>query len=348
MTPIRRPLVNRATTLLLLAAFAASTVPAFAQQASAPSEASLYFSNGVDLLQQTPPNYQDAYHQFQIAFEKSNRSWKVLGNLGLCAVNLERDGEAILYYTEYLEKGAAEIEEAERTGIEKDLLLLRGNLAKLSVESAGNADAPVTITVRREGSSAPAQIYKLGAASGELAIRAGSHHLTAESGGKKVSFDVVLSPGESLSHTFDFSEPKSAPAMTASASASPSDGGPETQLSTLAWVGIGTGTVGLLTLGGGLVVGSLAKSKESTALEECRGDGDARVCPTATEGELDGAASMASTANILLIAGGALAATGVALFFIGGEEPASQETAHIRFAPVPLLGGGGFVASGRF
>ncbi len=347
MTSIRRPILSRATTLLLLTALANSVSPAFAQEQAAPSEASLYFSNGVDLLQQTPPNYQDAYHQFQIAFEKSNRSWKVLGNLGLCAVNLERDGEAILYYTEYLEKGGAEIDESERKGIEKDLLLLRGNLAKLAVDSAGNDGAPVTVTVRREGSSAPAQVYKLGAPTGDLSIRAGSHHITAESGGKKTSFDVVLSPGETLTHTFDFAEPKATAAAQGSA-ATPADAGPQTQLSTLAWVGIGTGAAGLLTLGGGLVVGSLAKSKESTALEGCRGEGDARVCPTSAETEIDSAASMASTANILLIAGGALAATGVVLFFVGGEETVGASSAHLRFAPVPLVGGGGLVASGRF
>src|ERR1041384_2551839 len=62
-------------------------------------EAKLYFKNGVELIQQSPPNYQDAYYQFKLAYEKSG-SWKVLGNLGLCALKLERDGEALPAYTD--------------------------------------------------------------------------------------------------------------------------------------------------------------------------------------------------------------------------------------------------------
>jgi len=57
-------------------------------------EAKLYFQNGVELVQNQPPNYQDAYYQFKLAWDRSH-SWKVLGNWGLCALKLERDGEAI-------------------------------------------------------------------------------------------------------------------------------------------------------------------------------------------------------------------------------------------------------------
>ncbi|MEO8905911.1 MAG: hypothetical protein ABI488_25475 [Polyangiaceae bacterium] len=68
-------------------------------------EAKLYFKNGVELIQSQPPNYQDAYYEFKLAFEKS-KSWKVLGNFRLCAFKLERDGEAISDCTDYL-KGIA-------------------------------------------------------------------------------------------------------------------------------------------------------------------------------------------------------------------------------------------------
>ena len=68
-------------------------------------EAKLYFQNGVELIQNQPPNYQDAYYQFKLAWDRSH-SWKVLGNWGLCALKLERDGEAIWAYSEYLKKGA--------------------------------------------------------------------------------------------------------------------------------------------------------------------------------------------------------------------------------------------------
>src|SRR5262245_6642638 len=98
-----------------LASFAAPA-PAHAKEQIS-EEARAYFRNGVELLQATPPNYQDAYYQFKLAFDKSN-SWKVLGNMGLCAVNLERDGEALRYYDDYLKRGGKDINKEERAAIE--------------------------------------------------------------------------------------------------------------------------------------------------------------------------------------------------------------------------------------
>src|SRR3954469_10121374 len=97
-----------------------------------PEEAKLYFKNGVELIQSQPPNYQDAYYQFKLAWEKS-KSWKVLSNWGLCALKLERDGEAIWAYTEYLKQ--KDIDPDERKDLERDLLLLNGNAASVSLSS---------------------------------------------------------------------------------------------------------------------------------------------------------------------------------------------------------------------
>src|SRR5688500_17150441 len=77
-----------------------------------------YFQNGVDLITAAQPNYQDAYYQFQLAYQESNSSWKVLGNLGLCALKLERDQEAVTYYEQYLQKGGSDIAAEERHAIE--------------------------------------------------------------------------------------------------------------------------------------------------------------------------------------------------------------------------------------
>ena len=70
---------------LLLSALLLSS--AAAADDSIPEEAKLYFKNGVELIQSQPPNYQDAYYQFKLAWEKS-KSWKVLSNWGLCALPL--------------------------------------------------------------------------------------------------------------------------------------------------------------------------------------------------------------------------------------------------------------------
>ena len=112
-------------------------------------EAQGYFRNGVELLQADTPNYQDAYYQFKLAYEKSN-SWKVLGNLGLCALKLERDGEALAYYDDYLKLGGRNVDRAEREAIERDLLLARGNGATVEFTASEEGELIDTRTTSGE------------------------------------------------------------------------------------------------------------------------------------------------------------------------------------------------------
>src|SRR5690606_28754439 len=120
--------------------------------------ARLHFSNGVELLQAEPPNFQDAYYQFLSALQKSGGSWKVQGNLGYCSLKLERDGEALVHYREYLAKGGDEVAAGERDAIEKELLLIEGNMATVLISSS---DPKAQITVQRKNSSVSAQAYEL-------------------------------------------------------------------------------------------------------------------------------------------------------------------------------------------
>ena len=129
MTLARLGIHGLAPALVLAVTLAAT--PAFGDDAI-PEEAKLYFKNGVELIQAQPPNYQDAYYQFKLAWEKS-KSWKVLSNWGLCALKLERDGEAIWAYTEYLRQ--KDVDPDERKELERDLLLLNGNAESLTLSS---------------------------------------------------------------------------------------------------------------------------------------------------------------------------------------------------------------------
>jgi hypothetical protein len=55
-----------AASLTLAALLLVSTARA---QDAIPEDAKLYFRNGVELIQSQPPNYQDAYYQFKLAWE---------------------------------------------------------------------------------------------------------------------------------------------------------------------------------------------------------------------------------------------------------------------------------------
>jgi len=302
------------------------------------ADARIHFTNGVELIQATPPNYQDAYYQFQLALEKSGGSWTVRGNLGFAALKLERDGEALVHYREYLEKGGDEVDPVERDTINKELLLLQGNLATAQVSSS---DPEAQITVERDGSPAPVQSYDLSEGKAELGLRAGSFTITARSGEEVLTWNPVLTPGKSFAHEFDFA-PEPAPSKETEAPV-PAPAPAKSEPSKLQWAGYATAAAGILALGGGLVTGLIAKSNEDGAKEDCIG----LICPGDASSEKDTAESLAGITNVLFIAGGVLAATGITLILIG-DDSSSESSASLQLSPSPTPNGGGLTAWGTF
>ncbi|HEY3499585.1 MAG TPA: hypothetical protein VGK73_33070 [Polyangiaceae bacterium] len=314
-------------------------------------EAKLYFRNGVELIQANPPNYQDAYYQFKLAYEKS-RSWKVLGNLGLCALKLERDGEALDFYNEYLRSGGKDVDAEERKALERDTLLISGNTAVVNLTSS-SADAELIDA--RTGSSVSPQPYRFVGGALTLRLRAGSHVLTATSSdGKHEKWEVTVTPGRTLEHRFEFAAPPPAaappPVPAQPAPVAPPPEQPKSGGSTLRTAGFVTAGVGAAALVGGVITGVMARSAETDATGSCDSD---NVCPERAEDDFDSAASLATVTNVLLIGGGVLAAAGVGMIVFGGggggEKPASALRApHLRLTPLVARGGAGLFATGAF
>src|SRR6266496_5806066 len=68
-------------------------------------EAKKYFKSGVDFLKDPDgARYEEAYAKFRAAYQISP-SWRILGNLALSAMKLERFGEAIEAYERYVAEG---------------------------------------------------------------------------------------------------------------------------------------------------------------------------------------------------------------------------------------------------
>lgn len=313
-------------------------------------EARLYFQNGVELVQADPPNYQDAYYQFKLAWEKS-KSWKVLSNFGLCALKLERDGEAIWAYTEYLKQN--DVDPAERKDLERDLLLLNGNAAAVSLSSdVGDLE----VVDARVGSAVPPQTYRFENGKLELRLRAGSHAITASSQGKSQRWDVTLSPGRTDQHRFEFGPAPAAPAAAplfklaaapapAAMSAAPQQrSGRSGAVRSVGYVATG---VGLLALGGGAFLGLSAKSGESSARKQCVETSEfGLLCPESSRGDFDSARQKAQLANGFLIGGGVVAAAGLVMIIVGGPKPAEQ--ASLQLAPALGARSAGLLAGGSF
>ncbi|HVY25292.1 MAG TPA: hypothetical protein VHB79_02020 [Polyangiaceae bacterium] len=318
---------------------------------SIPEEAKLYFKNGVELIQGQPPNYQDAYYQFKLAWEKS-KSWKVLSNWGLCALKLERDGEAIWAYTEYLKQ--KDIDPDERKDLERDLLLLNGNAASVTLTSDV---AALEVVDARAGSSVPPQSYRLDGGKLALRLRAGSHTITATSQGKSQRWEVTLSPGRTDEHRFEFGAaapaPAPAPAAPAPVQLSPSNAPPPSDSGSSSGGGVrvagfavaGAGVVGL---GLGTFFGLSAKSKESSVSDTCKNIDVGFRCPESQRSQYESAQSSAKLANVFLIAGGVLTAGGLVMIIVGGPKSSAPASAQLSLSPVVGPRDAGFFAQGTF
>src|SRR5262249_40115770 len=123
----------------------ATAAPARAADTPISEDAKVHFQAGVNLLKDPDgARYEEAYREFRAAYGASP-SYKILGNLALCAMNLERDGESIEEYQTYLEH-AAELDPAEVKQIQTDLATLTAGIVKVTL----NVDQPgVSITDSR-------------------------------------------------------------------------------------------------------------------------------------------------------------------------------------------------------
>ena len=280
------------------------------------SKAKEHFSIGVELLDEAPPNYHDALIQFRRAYELSG-SWKVLGNMGLCAHKLERDGEAANHYRAYLREGGTQVNAAERRDIRRDLLAITAGLARVKL-SADVAEA--NVTVNRRESSAASQSYELAGSRVSLGLRAGTYRIVVRTKQKKREWSVVLRPKETAKHHFTFktsdgvgvtgNQQADTPPVRGSASDEFADLDSESSVLTTPVIVSGAAT---LVLGGLFAVSGVIYLDQKSALEQ-DGDPDAR--------------SNAETWGFVNIgaAGGALIAAGLTTYFLasGASEGEAQ------------------------
>lgn len=351
-------------TLALAIGVASSAPNAHAQQIT--PEAKEHFRAGVDLLKDPDgARYQDAYVQFKLAYTKS-KSWKVLGNLALCAMKLERDGEAIEYYETYLREGAKEIEASEKEQVERDVRVLKNGQAKVTLKSDTPSGVSITDS-RQRTNGANINTYALENGVLVLGLRAGNHTIKATAGGKSLEWTVDITPGQPQEHAFNFKDAAGAvvaPPPTAGPSAPPPSAAPTTApppsatteapppapntMRTVGFVGAGVG--GAMVIGG-LVTGLMAKSKESSVKDACvDSPSGGKLCPQSKQGDLDSAKSLATLTNVLMIGGVVVAGAGVTLIVMNPnkEGTAAAFAPTLKLSPSPLPAGGGLVAHGSF
>jgi len=296
-------------------------------------EARKHFNAGVSLLQDPDgARYEDAFREFEAAYTES-LSPKILGNIGYCALKLERDGDALTAYTRYLQE-VPDVDPTETAQIMRDLGTLRAGLVRVSVtvEAPGATVVDKRLPVRGDSVT---NLY--GPVNGkiDIGLRAGHHVIEVHVGADTIgTWDFDAAPGSTLSRTFGH---RAAPVAIRKRSPG-----------ALPWVVTGLGGASLVAGG---VVGAVTLAKVSAIASNCPNN----TCPAgyALKPAQDDARRLIPIADTLLIGGGVVAATGIGLLLWGGVSPSPAQTGAARAtraAPVVVCSATGCLAtmSGSF
>jgi hypothetical protein len=319
-----RTFFSRVLGAALIAATLSLAAPAHADD-PIPEEARVNFEAGVALLQDpAKPRYEEAYRRFQAAYAIAPVA-RMLGNIGLCAMKLERDGEAIAAYEKYL-KDVPDIEAGERAQIERDLLTLRTGVTKLVVSSDPPGATLLDTRITTAGDDVT-NAYGLVNGSIELSLREGHHVLRARLPNRAEQvYEFEANGGAAPPKRFEFPE-EAAPAPTpATEGALGHEAAPkERPIPTSVYVGGGlTGALAIATVvTGGFALGAGDDFKTAN-------DG---THPEHAEDLRQSAGTLNVVADVLLVSTIVAGLATTYLFLSRPERDAASASARLRVRP---------------
>lgn len=309
--------MNNSAKPLVLALITAFTLSASARSYAADppisEEARQHFRAGVALLQDPEgARHEEAYREFKAAYAAS-QSAKVLGNVGFCAMRLERDAEAIEAYDRYL-RDVPDVEDDEREQIKRDVATMRSGLVRITITSESPQLTVVDQRVPVRGEPVT-NAYDVPGTRTVLGLRAGHHVLRARRGAtQSQTWEIDVMPGGTAAHAFVFSTTP-APAFGGRSVA------PESKSVVAPWLVTG---LGLASLAAGGITGGVALQRTRKLEGRCPND----VCPAGYDLEADRSATrrMVTVTDVLLIGGGVLTVSGLTWLLLS-RDPSPAEKA---------------------
>ncbi|HEU4576705.1 MAG TPA: hypothetical protein VFS67_00525, partial [Polyangiaceae bacterium] len=253
----------------------------------------------------------------------------ILGNLGIVAEALERDGEAIEAYRGYLEGGAKELKASEREQFKSDLNRLELNSAEVTVEVVPDGAWIIDERAVEEGKPV---VNRYGPSSGSTALRlrAGRHRLHAElDGHSSPTWEFEALPGGNGAHSFDLRPPQAPPPPVAHPEpitderedARPAPSGNTGRVLGYSALGLGAVGTGLGTYF--LIQGYQRRSEGEAAYSRCMVMNQT-TCP-ASDAKQQEETSSRIRSGISFGVAGAMFATGVLLLVYSGSSDDASE-----------------------
>jgi hypothetical protein len=292
--------------------------------------------------------WEEALTEFQAAYAESP-TWKLLNNIGLCALNLERDGEAIEAYKEYLAHGGEKgLTAKQRAQIEKDIAMLSAGLVTVTI----SVEPPnATVVDERRNSKGDMLINRYPVKFGKavLGLHPGHHKITLEASGfVPATWALDAPPASKHEHEFKLLPEKAiepaapAPPVTTPANSNTTQAKPAkpAEHRTRSSVYIGLAATGVLATTA-TVTGILALNKQrafdrtNDPTEEDRLKRSGRTLGIITDIEIGAAILSAGLTAYLYLSGSA-------------EERPKRQAVGFTVAPLVHRELAGFTALGKF
>jgi hypothetical protein len=265
--------VGNLISMLLIGTVSTASAQSTVKDAKVSAKAREHFNAGVAYIDDpSGSKWEEAYREFRAAYAES-KSWRILNNMGVCALNLERDEEAIEAYTQYLKLGGKDVSEKNRAQVEKDISMLKASLATVTI-TVDLPDARITDERVTANGGLVINRYNAEGSSFRVGIHPGHHKFTvAVPGGKSSTWEFEADPGSTQSHEFRLIEeakpaapPQATPVATSDSGASQSSSGMST------WVYVGAGATAVFAVTA-TVTGIVALSKQSD-FDKAKDDGN--------------------------------------------------------------------------
>lgn len=339
---MRSPFNDAISAIILTTLFLAP--PAAAAEPRPSPEARAHFKLGVAALKRG--HWEQAYREFKEAYSITPR-WTILGNLGIAAQHLERDGEAIDSMEQYLKRGKEDISAAEQVEVREAIDALRVGTADVTLD----ASAPFSVVDTRAAEIDVVNEYGPFVGRATFSVRAGQHTFSVVGAGLEVpAWSVSLVAGDDATHEFRAetgpSPPpveKLPPSLVAREQQTVEAAAPSRTAPYVLW------SIGAAGAGGAVVVGFRAQS-----LQQDADDDFAQRCPFGATGfngcnrVTEGSERAARWRTAALVTGiGALGAlvAGTVVYFTGESStsaPASDSALQPWVTPTSMGLAGAF------
>lgn len=328
----RRHGVPHASIAMIIVAITMS-LAGLARAGDPDEEAKKAYKSGTELFENE--SYREAADSFRTAYSlKPN--WKIFYNIGQCEILAKRHGLALDAFESYIAQGGDDIPPNRRDEVLEEIDRLRKIVGLVELEAP---DGAVVLVDDFERGKAPLP--------GPMKMAAGmDHRLIVRLGDEILMTRIVRVTGEqtiNITLEEDDSDGGDVTEETPGAPIPPEPEPASSKLKTVGWIALGAGAA--MAIGGG-ITGGVAMSVDGDLEKSCPDE----QCAEDQWEDVDRMNSLATATNVLLIAGGAVAAAGITILIIDAAKDGEQDPGDGETAVVPTVAPGfaGVTWTGRF